>query len=182
MLLAETANLPFYIVCIDALISVHIVRILSSVSTAGALGVIVLLSGCANKPHSSSRITREAGFALVVMPAEEPFTGRRLIGPEDNGSNGWLLRFETPFEILAPRKYRVPAGTVIFTLKRGRRTIRGTAPFGFESRPGETYELRLDEIGSPVQVTVIEQSSGRVASPGSTPRRYLKPNSRRRGL
>ena len=180
MLLAETANLPFHVVPADALIPVHTVRILPSVSTAGALGLISLFSGCANKPHSSARITREAGFAVVVMPAEEPFTGRRLIGPEDNGSNGWLLRFETPFEILAPRKYRVPAGTVIFTLKRGRRTIRGTAPFGFESQPGETYELRLDEIGSPVQVTVIEKSSGRVASPRSTPRRYLKPKSRRR--
>ena len=112
------------------------------------------------------------------MPTEEPFTGRRLIGPEDNGSNGWLLRFETPFEVLAPRKYRVPAGTVIFTLKRGRRTIRGTAPFGFESRPGEIYELRLDEIGFPVQVTVIEKNSGRVASPRSAPKRYLKLQSR----
>ena len=149
-------------------------RILSSVSTAGALGVIVLLSGCANKPHSSSRITREAGFALLVMPAEEPFTGRRLIGPEENHHNGWILRFETPYEILAPRRYRVPAGTVIFTLKRGRRTIRGAAPFGFDSKANETYELRLDAIGSPVQVTIVELSSGRIASPASTPIRHLK--------
>jgi len=151
-------------------------------SLIASLGVSLLVAGCAIDPGASRIVVRETGFAQIVMPAEEPFTGRRLIGPEDNGSNGWLLRFETPFEILAPRKYRVPAGTVIFTLKRGRRTIRGTAPFGFESRPGETYELRLDEIGSPVQVTVIEKSSGRIASPRSTPRRYLKPKFSRRGL
>lgn len=160
--------------CADPLIPVHTVRILSSVSAAGALGLIAMYSSCANKPHSSNRITREAGFALLVMPAEEPFTGRRLIGPEENHHNGWILRFETPYEILAPRRYRVPAGTVIFTLKRGRRTIRGAAPFGFDSKANETYELRLDAIGSPVQVTIVELSSGRIASPASTPIRHLK--------
>ena len=148
-------------------------------SLLASIGVSLLVAGCAIDPGASRVVVREPGFAHIVMPAEEPFTGRRLIGPEDNGSNGWLLRFETPFEILAPRKYRVPAGTVVFTLKRGRRTIRGSAPFGFESRPGETYELCLDEMGSPVQVTVIEKSSGRIASPRSTPRRYLKPKSSR---
>jgi len=148
-------------------------------SLLASIGVSLLVAGCAIDPGASRVVVREPGFAHIVMPAEEPFTGRRLIGPEDNGSNGWLLRFETQFEILAPRKYRVPAGTVVFTLKRGRRTIRGSAPFGFESRPGETYELCLDEMGSPVQVTVIEKSSGRIASPRSTPRRYLKPKSSR---
>ena len=148
-------------------------------SLLASIGVSLLVAGCAIDPGASRVVVREPGFAHIVMPVEEPFTGRRLIGPEDNGSNGWLLRFETQFEILAPRKYRVPAGTVVFTLKRGRRTIRGSAPFGFESRPGETYELCLDEMGSPVQVTVIEKSSGRIASPHSTPRKYLKPKSSR---
>lgn len=174
MLLAEIAKVPFHIICADALIPVHTVRIFSSISAAGAFGLIVLFSGCADKPHSSNRVTRESGFALVVMPAEEPFTGRRLIGPEENHHNGWILRFETPYKVLAPRRYRVPAGTVIFTLKRGRRTIRGAAPFGFDSKANETYELRLDEIGSPVQVTIVELSSGRIASPASMPIRHLK--------
>ena len=119
-------------------------------------------------------ITKEEGFALVVMPVEEPFTGRRLIGPGEDHYNGWILRFETPCEIMALRKYRVPASTVIFTLKRGRRTIRGAAPFGFNAKADETYELRLDEIGSPVQVTVVELGSGRIASPASTPIRHFK--------
>jgi len=143
------------------------------------LVLAVFCAGCSATRHSSNVITRKEGFATIVMPVEEPFTGRRLIGPEEKWINGWLLRFETPYQLLAPRKYRVPAGTVIFTLKRGLRTIRGIAPFGFEARAAETYELRLDEIGPPRQVTIIELSTGRVASPLSTPKKFLKPKRNR---
>ena len=148
-----------------------------------ALVLILLLAafspGCSTARHASNVITRHEGFATIVMPVEEPFTGRRLIGPEEKLINGWLLRFETTYEVLAPRRYRVPAGTVVFTLKRGLRTIRGIAPFGFEARAAETYELRLDEIGAPRQVTIIELSTGRIASPLSTPKRHLKPGRNR---
>lgn len=174
MLLAKIANVPFQIRCAGPLIAVLTVNILSSAAARGAIGLLILFSGCADKPHSSHRINRESGFALLVMPSEEPFTGRRLIGPEENNHTGWILRFETPYEIVAPRRYRVPAGTVIFTLKRGRRTIRGAAPFGFDSKANEIYELRLEETGAPVQVTIVELSSGRIASPASTPIRHLK--------
>ncbi|MDP7106183.1 MAG: hypothetical protein QGH41_03840, partial [Roseibacillus sp.] len=143
------------------------------------LVLTVFCAGCSTTRHASNVITRNEGFATIVMPVEEPFTGRRLIGPEEKQINGWLLRFETPYKLLAPRKYRVPAGTVVFTFKRGLRTIRGIAPFGFEARADETYELRLDEIGSPRKVTIIELSTGRIASPLSTPKRYLQPGRNR---
>ncbi len=151
---------------------------------SSALVLVLFLAafspGCSPTRHASDVITRHEGFATIVMPVEEPFTGRRLIGPEDKSINSWLLRFETPYEVLAPRRYRVPAGTVVFTLKRGLRTIRGIAPCGFEARADETYELRLDEIGSPRQVTIVELGTGRIASPLSTPKKFLKPKRNRR--
>ena len=143
------------------------------------LVLTVFCAGCSTTRHASNVITRNEGFATIVMPVEEPFTGRRLIGPEEKQINGWLLRFETPYKLLAPRKYRVPAGTVVFTFKRGLRTIRGIAPFGFEARADETYELRHDEIGTPRKVTIIELSTGRIASPLSTPKRHLQPGRNR---
>ena len=75
-----------------------------------------------------------------------------------------------------PSTGEVTQNTEEFSIKAGVLS-RGRSE---EGGVGETYELRLDEIGSPVQVTVIEKSSGRIASPRSTPRRYLKPKSRHR--
>ena len=133
------------------------------------LGPAMLFSGCLSTSQTSNIINRREGFALVVMPVEEPFTGRRLIGPGEERGNGWLLGFETPCTVLSPRRYRVPAGTVVFTLKRTWRNIRDPLPFGFEARAGETYELHLDEIGTPHPVTITELSTGRIASPHPTP-------------
>ena len=132
-------------------------------------GLAILFSGCLSTSQTSSIINRRAGSALVVLPVEEPFTGRRLIGPGEERGNGWLLGFETPCTVLSPRRYRVPAGTVVCTLQRTWRNIRDPLPFGFEAQAGETYELRLDEIGTPHPITVIELGTGRIASPRPTP-------------
>ena len=72
-------------------------------SLIASLGVSLLVAGCAIDPGASRIVVRETGFAQIVMPAEEPFTGRRLIGPEDIGSNGWLHR-EKSFDLGTGRK------------------------------------------------------------------------------
>jgi hypothetical protein len=105
---------------------------------------------------------------------EEAVTGIRILGPEQPFTgNARLLRFRTPYEVLSRGRYRVPAGTVVFTLKRGAPTIRRSAPYGFLARAGETYELRIDDIGPSRRITIVERSSGRIASPHAAPRRFL---------
>lgn len=138
------------------------------------LASMISLAGCSATRHTSTTITREKGFATIVVPPEEPFSGRRLLGPEESSINGWLLRFKTPYQSLGPRNYRVPAGTVVFTLKRGRNTKRGIASFGFHAVAERSYELRLDEIGAPKRVTIVERETGRIATPLSTPKRFAR--------
>ena len=135
----------------------------------------LLTFGCSPYRNLSNEVVRHEGFATVVVPDHELVTKIRIIGPEESTTiNGWLLRFKTPYKSLGSRSYRVPAGTVVFTLKRGRRTKRGIASFGFNATAGRTYELRLDEIGSPKRVTIIERETGRVATPLSQPKRFAR--------
>ena len=137
--------------------------------------LLAFLTNCSPNRHTSNVIKREEGYATILLINDEPLSSQRLLGPEAKSINGYTFRFISDYKTIAPGNYQVPAGTVIFTLKRGLHTKRGRAPLGFHARAGETYEVRVDRILSPRHITVLERRTGRIATPLSHPKPLLKP-------
>ena len=135
------------------------------------LFVSLVLASCA-KPGAGMASTRvqEEGSAVLVAKNEGMLGDIRLLGPEEDSKHGLVLEFETPWEMMRPHMYLVPAGTVVFSLHVGPLNQRRHT-FGFHAKAGEAYELRIDNIDAPLQVTVIETRTGRVATPRGRPKR-----------
>lgn len=135
--------------------------------------IAALLTSCSQTQrlrYASSEVVREEGFATVVAPEEDLLTLCRILGPETDSTNGLVLSFKTPWEVLKPHTYRVPAGTVVFRLQQGNLSALGF-DFGFRAKAGETYILRLEQIRNPKALTILEKSTGRIASLRAAPKR-----------
>ena len=138
--------------------------------------LLALSAGCAPDRNTSSVISKEEGYATIVLVNDDVLDrGWRVLGPEAKSVNGWTFRFLSSYKTLGTGKYRVPAGTVIFTLKRGLHTKRGRSPLGFQAKSGEVYEIRVDPISSVRRITVLERGTGRIATPVAPAKPLIKP-------